>query len=62
MNEKVTIEFTPAHLDIVWGALQNGPYQQVAPVIESIQRQVNAQHMPPAPEEPEDADADSGTE
>ena len=58
MNE-ITLTFTAQHLDVIYAALQNGPYQQVAPVIKSIEMQVNAHNDGLAVPEPETEDANA---
>ena len=40
--DKLTFEFTPQEIDIIYAALQSGPYNQVAPVVRSIEAQVNS--------------------
>jgi hypothetical protein len=39
-DERITMDFTAQELDIIYASLRAGPYQQVAPVIASIERQV----------------------
>ena len=56
--DKLTFEFTPQEIDIIYAALQSGPYNQVAPVVRSIEAQVNAHNdglkMEPPEDEPEE--------
>ena len=65
MNE-IVMRFTAQELDIIYASLKQGPFVTVAPVIDSIERQV-AEHndglrMEPPEEGTEDANAESGTE
>ena len=57
MNE-IQMTFTPAQLDVIYMALQKGPFEQVAPVIRAIEEQVgkhNAQLSEAASNEEEEA-------
>lgn len=40
LDKNVTIEFSPADLSVVVALLRKGSFQQVAPVIQSIEQQV----------------------
>ena len=57
MNE-IPMTFTPQQLDVIYMALQKGPFDQVAPVIKTIEEQVgkhNALQSEEASNEEEEA-------
>ena len=59
-DELIDMCFTAQELDVIYASLRTGPYQQVAPVIASIERQVKTYNagLEPVPE-PDDADEES---
>ena len=50
MEQMIEMSFTAQELDVIYAALRTGPFQQVAPVIASIERQVQEHNEGNQPE------------
>jgi hypothetical protein len=60
-KQEFGLKFTLDELNVIFAALQEGPFKVVQPILQKIQEQVNSQAAPQAaPQAPVIADEDDG--